>query len=98
MNKFITEIIVQELTCNGWEDSCSELNWKDAKATKKDYLNAGVNARIIERRGLNPALVELVKEFQKNNPIPADMTVLTTKGKVKYILNVSEQKTILMMN
>lgn len=98
MNKFITEIIVQELTCNGWEDSCSELNWKDAKATKKDYLNAGVNARIIERRSLNPELVEQVKAFQQDNPIPADMTVLTAKGAVKYILNVAEQKTILMMN
>ena len=37
VNKWLYEIIVQERTCNGWEDSCAEANWSDAVATKKDY-------------------------------------------------------------
>uniref|UniRef100_A0AAU8GE50 Uncharacterized protein n=1 Tax=Salmonella phage vB_SEnST11_KE22 TaxID=3161173 RepID=A0AAU8GE50_9CAUD len=54
VNKWIYEIIVQEMTCNGWEDSCCESSIKDARATKKDYISNGVNARIINRRTLNP--------------------------------------------
>ena len=58
VNKWLNEIIVQEMTCNGWEDSCAELNWRDAIATKKDYRDNGVSARIIERRTLNPDYLE----------------------------------------
>ena len=54
VNKWLYEIIVQEWTCNGWEDSCAELNWKAAVATKKDYRENGISARIIQRRSINP--------------------------------------------
>lgn len=54
VNKWLYEIIVQERTCNGWEDSCAESTMKDAKDTCRDYTNNGVPARIIHRRTLNP--------------------------------------------
>ena len=54
VNKWINEIIVQEMTCNGWEDSCAEISWKDARSTVKDYRDNGISARIIKRRTLNP--------------------------------------------
>lgn len=57
VNKWLYEIIVQERTCNGWEDSCAEANWSDARATKKDYRRNGYEVRIIERRTPNPDYV-----------------------------------------
>lgn len=57
VNKWLYEIIVQERTCSGWEDSCAELTRKAARETVKDYRNNGYEARIINRRTLNPDYV-----------------------------------------
>lgn len=54
VNKWLYEIIVQEWTCDGWQDSCWEDSWKDARSTAKDYRNNGYSARIIQRRTPNP--------------------------------------------
>ncbi|QEQ95060.1 hypothetical protein pEaSNUABM56_00010 [Erwinia phage pEa_SNUABM_56] len=79
VNKWVNEIIVQEMTCSGWEDSCAELSWKDARATKKDYLDNGVSARIIERRTLNPDYIALM----------FNVVVINKKTKEKVIMNAS---------
>lgn len=79
VNKWVNEIIVQEMTCNGWEDSCAELTWKDARATKKDYQENGVSARIIERRTLNPDYIVLM----------FNVVVINKKTKEKVIMNSS---------
>lgn len=79
INKWVNEIIVQEMTCSGWEDSCAELTWKAARATKKDYQDNGVRARIIERRTLNPDYIVLM----------FNVVVINKKTKEKVIMNSS---------
>ena len=104
ITKFVNEIVVQEYTCNGWEDSCSELNWKAARATKKEYIENGVSAQIIERKILNVdalyvPVLEYCREFYKSKQTwPEAMEFKTTTGKVKFKLSEKEMRKVLGYN
>lgn len=104
ITKFVNEIVVQEYTCSGWEDSCSELNWKAARETKKDYIANGVSAQIIERKILNvdalytPVLAYCNEFFKTNKTWPESMDFLTKTGKVKFKMSEKEMRKVLGYN
>lgn len=57
INKWVKEYVIQEFTGygrGGWEDSATEETAKDAREQMKSYRNAGVPARLVIRRVINP--------------------------------------------
>lgn len=65
INKWIKEYVIQEFTGygrGGWEDSTEEETRKDARIQMKCYSKAGVPARLIVRRVINPAWEQTQKE------------------------------------
>lgn len=66
--------VVQEHTSMGWEDivtydDTSSESLKDAKATVKDYIDNGYQARVITRTFDNPNYVEPTMEFTPDDAI-----------------------------
>lgn len=66
--------VVQEHTSMGWEDivtydDTSSESLKDAKATVKDYIDNGYQARVITRKFDNPNYVEPTMEFTSDDAI-----------------------------
>jgi hypothetical protein len=67
IKKWIKEYVIQEFTGygrGGWEDSTTEESPKDAREQMKCYRNAGVTARLIVRRVINPEWEKAQKEAQ----------------------------------
>ncbi len=45
-----TEYEIQMMTDYGWELATTELNWKQAKERRSEYIKEGHNARIVTKR------------------------------------------------